>query len=109
MVAASVQSPAGNFSSDGRGEDIENSSYSPCEPTYTFDMMQGSSFHGGSAQADDKWMQFLNEEVLNPMASCYHDPASFSTFPSKVYISSHYCFNYHSVEIIFVDDQYKNN
>lgn len=40
--------------------------------------------HGAGAEADDKWMQFLNEEVLNPMASCYHDPTSFSAFPSKV-------------------------
>ncbi|KAF3321072.1 NAC domain-containing protein 86-like isoform X1 [Carex littledalei] len=83
-AAASVQSPAGNFSSDGIGEDLENSSYSPYEPTHAFDMMQGGSFHGATAESDDKWMQFLNEEVLNPMASCYHDPVGFSTFPSKV-------------------------
>ncbi|KAJ4784762.1 NAC protein [Rhynchospora pubera] len=84
MVGASVQTPTGDFSSDGRGEDIENSSYSPSELTCPIDMLQGGSFHSASAEADEKWTQFLNEEVLNPMVSYCHDPASFSTFPSKV-------------------------
>jgi hypothetical protein len=116
-VEASAQLPAGDFTSDGRVEDMENSS--PSEPMYPFDMMQGGPMHGANAETDDKWAQFLNEELLDPMASCYQDPAGFSTFPSKVQ-TSRCCSNYYCdkrkkgkrnvlVEQSYMDYIYKNN
>jgi hypothetical protein len=80
---------------------------------YSYDMM--GPMHGANAETDDKWTQFLNEELLNPMALCYQDPAGFSTFPSKVQ-TSRCCFNYYCdkkkvlvEQYCYMDYIYKNN
>lgn len=77
-------SPMLEISSDGRGEDLESSSYSFPPEMRPPGMFQKFEPVNAGAPDDGKWMQFLTEDAFDVSTGSFVDPTGFPCFPSKV-------------------------
>ncbi|KAJ4759269.1 NAC domain-containing protein 86 [Rhynchospora pubera] len=80
-------SPTLEISSDGRGEDLESSSYSFPPEMRTPVKFQRYEPVDASVADDGKWMQFLTEDTFDATTGSFIDPTGFPCFPSKVNVA----------------------